>query len=261
VALRLLARVGSAVWHSLDLYRRLIVGLSTAATFSTVALIIARFEGIGGWKLQEVAFLYGIIETAFGLMDLVFGGFDPQGFGQRVRVGGFDQMLLRPVSVILQVLGSEFQLRRLGRVAQGIVVLVIALALTGARWTWAKALYLPVVLVSLICFFGGLFILGATVTFWTVQSIEVINILTYGGAEMMSYPMHIYEDWMRRFFTYVVPAIFVSYYPALYFLDKPDPFHMPAIAPFLSPLAGVGTLLLALGFWRYGLRHYTSTGT
>ena len=94
-----------------------------------------------------------------------------------------------------------------------------------------------------------------------MQSIEVINIFTYGGAEMMSYPMHIYGGWLRRFFTFVVPAIFVLYYPALYFLDKPDPLHMPAFAPFLAPLAGIGMMSLALAFWRFGIRHYTSTGT
>jgi ABC-2 type transport system permease protein len=66
---------------------------------------------------------------------------------------------------------------------------------------------------------------------------------------------------MRRFFTYILPAIFMNYYPALYFLDKPDPLGMPAFAPFLAPLAGIGLLLASLAFWRFGLRHYTGTGT
>ena len=78
---------------------------------------------------------------------------------------------------------------------------------------------------------------------------------------MMSYPMHIYQDWLRTFFTYVIPAIFLNYYPALYFLDKVDPFHFPAYAPLLSPLVGFGMLAIALAFWRFGIRHYQSTGT
>ncbi len=129
------------------------------------------------------------------------------------------------------------------------------------RWTIVKIAYLPVVLISLVLFFGGLYIIGSTTTFWTVQRIEVINIFTYGGSEMMSYPMHIYSKWMRRFFTYVIPAIFLNYYPALYLLDKSDPVHMPSLAPFLSPVVGVGTMAVALAFWRFGVRHYASTGT
>jgi ABC-2 type transport system permease protein len=269
------------MWSAIDVYRRLIAVrirsqfqyrlsfwfdlvatvVSTAAGIATLALIFARFDDIGGWRLGEVAFLYGMVETAFGLMDLVFGGFDPDTFGPMVRAGRFDQLLLRPVNVTLQVLGSEFILRRLSRMAQGVVALGIAVTLVDVRWTLAKIVYLPVVLASLVAFFGGLFIIGSTTTFWTVQRSEVINIFTYGGSEMMSYPMHIYAKGLRRFFTYVVPAIFLNYYPALYFLDKPDPLHMVSFAPFLSPAAGFGTLGAALAFWRFGIRHYSSTGT
>jgi ABC-2 type transport system permease protein len=268
-----------ALLRAIDLYRRLIrvqiqsqlvyrasfffallaVCLGLVTEFGTLALVLQKFEGIGGWTLVEVALLYGIVTAAFGVMDLFFGGFDPGGFGQLVRRGSFDQLLLRPASITLQVLGSKFWLRRLGRISQGAVVLTFALV--HIRWTVVKALYLPVVFVSVVLFFGALFIMGATVTFWTIESIEAVNILTYGGSEMMSYPMHIYNQGLRRFFTYIVPAIFITYYPALFFLDKPDPLGMPSFAVLLSPVVGVGMMAIALAFWRFGIRHYASTGT
>ncbi len=269
------------MWSAIDTYRRLIavqirsqleyrvsflldlvsVAVSTTMAFTTLALILQRFEDISGWTLGEIAFLYGMVEAAFGTMDMLFGGFDPDTFGPLVRRGGFDQFLLRPIEITLQVLGSQFALRRLSRIAQGFAVFGIALALIDVRWTALKIAYTPVIFVSLVCFFGGLFIIGSTTTFWTVQRVEAINIFTYGGSEMMSYPMHIYHPSLRRFFTYIVPAIFMNYYPALYILDKPDPLHMPFFARFLSPVVGLGTLTAALAFWRYGVRHYTSTGT
>jgi ABC-2 type transport system permease protein len=235
--------------------------LTTASGFVTLALVFQRFGNIAGWTLGEVAFLFGTVEMAFGWMDMIFSGFDPQYFGRQVRLGRLDQLLLRPASITLQVLGSEFILRRLGRIAQGTVIWILATQLAQVQWTVGKALYLPLVVVSLICFFGGLFIIGATITFWTYESIEVINIFTYGGSELMAYPMTIYQDWMRRFFTYIVPAIFLNYYPALYFLDKPDPLGLPGYAPFLAPVVGGGVLLVSLAFWRFGLRHYQSAGT
>ncbi len=235
--------------------------LITAVEFGTLALILQRFNNIAGWTLGEVAFLYGTVATAFGLMDLLFSGFDPPAFGQQVRRGTFDRLLLRPINITIQVLASRLLLRRAGRIFQGTIILGIALRLLDIHWTAAKMLYLPVVVASQVCFFGGLFIIGSTITFWTVESIEVVNIFTYGGNEMISYPMHIYPDWMRRFFTFVVPAIFLNYYPALYFLDRPDPFHMPAFARFLAPVAGLGVLGVALLFWRFGIRHYQSTGS
>jgi ABC-2 type transport system permease protein len=233
----------------------------TFASFATIALILQRFGNIDGWVLSEIAFLYGTVETAFGIMDLVFGGFDPGNFGQRVRRGTFDQILLKPASATIQVLGSELSLRRLARIFQGLMVLIYSLSATNIVWTPVKVLFLPVVIISLVCFFGSLFIIGATITFWTVQSIEVVNIFTYGGAEMMSYPMSIYDKWLQRLFTFIVPGIFMNYYPALYILGKPDPLSMPAFAPLLSPIVGLGMMILSLAFWRYGIRHYQSTGT
>ena len=239
--------------------------ISTMITMSMFFLALAftfqRFDNLGGWSLGEVAFLWGLVEISFGLMDMVFSGFDPQNFGRQVRQGAFDQLLLRPVNITTQVFGSEFVLRRLGRMAQGALVFGIALSLAPITWTALKVLYLPVVVLSMVLFFGGLFIIGATITFWTVESIEAMNILTYGSSELIAYPMHIYGDGLRRIFTLIVPAIFLNYYPALYFLDKPDPLGGPPILSFLSPLVGVGVLTVALLFWRYGIQHYQSTGS
>jgi ABC-2 type transport system permease protein len=118
-----------------------------------------------------------------------------------------------------------------------------------------------VVYASQVLAMGALFIIGSTITFWTLQKIEAVNILTYGGTELMSYPMHVYPGWMRRFFTFAVPFIFLNFYPALYFLDKPDPLGFPAFAPFIAPLVAVIFFAAALLFWRVGINHYQSSGT
>jgi ABC-2 type transport system permease protein len=272
---------GANVRFNLDMYRRLLdvqirsqmqyraafwldffgTAITLGAYFLSLALIMQRFGDMAGWTLGEVAFLFGMAEVSFGVMDLIFSGFDPGGFGRRIRRGAFDQLLLRPVSITVQVLGDEFLLRRLGRIAQGVAIFVVAVGLAEIDWTIAKVFYLPFVLLGLIAFFGGLFIIGATITFWTIESIEVINIFTYGGTELISYPMHIYPDWLRLFFTYLIPAAFLNYYPALYFLDKPDPFGLPGFMRFVAPIAGLAVLTVALAYWRFGIRHYQSTGT
>lgn len=226
-----------------------------------IFLALERFGQIAGWNFGEIAFLIGMVETSFGLMDMFFGGFDPVDFSVLVQQGRFDQLLLRPVNITLQVLGSRITLRRIGRILEGLIILVISLILTNFQWTWGKALYLPVVLVSQMIAFGALFMAGSTLTFWTVQPVEAVNILTYGGVELASYPMTIYPPWINTFFTYVIPFIFMNYYPALYFLEKPDPFHFPAFAPFMAPLAALLMAAAAHWFWQFGIRHYHSTGS
>lgn len=268
-------------WHFIRLYFRLIgleirgqlqfrasflmdvisTGITLALFFVSLYFILQEFESIGGWGIAEIAFLYGMVEMSFGLMDMIFSGFDPGNFGLRVRKGTFDQMLLRPLPLTLQVFSSQFVLRRLGRILEGAIILTYSLTQLDIVWTSGKALYLPLVVLGQVGFFGGLFMMGATFTFWTIEGIEAMNIFTYGGSEMVSYPMHIYPRWMRQFFTYIIPAMLINYLPALYFLDRKAPFVIPSFAPFLAPLIGVGMMALALWFWNFGVKHYQSTGS
>ncbi len=236
-------------------------GVLNGSYFLSLVLILERFNNIMGWTLGEVAFLAGTIEMSFATMDLIFSGFDPNGFSAMVRMGSFDQMLLRPVNITLQLFGSRFEMRRLGRVLEGAAIFIYALSVAQVHWTLGKLLYFPVVYASQVIAFGALFMMGATLTFWTVQPVEAVNILTYGGNELMTYPASIYPAWLQRFFTYIVPFIFLNYYPGLYFLDKPDPLGMPGFAPFLAPLAAISMLALAAWFWRFGINHYQSTGS
>ncbi len=236
-------------------------GLLNFSYFVSTYLVLERIGNIAGWSIAELAFLYGMIEVSFGTMDMIFSGFDPDVFSRFIRLGALDQVLLRPVNVLAQIFGSAFVLRRIGRITQGAVVLGFAFAHLGVHWTPLKLLYLPVVMASQVAAMGALFMAGSTLSFWTLQRVEAINVVTYGGVEVMSYPSTIYPRWLRGFFTYLIPFVFMNYYPALFFLDKPDPLGMPGFAPFLAPLAAGLMLFVTLRFWRFGLSRYQSTGT
>ena len=229
--------------------------------FGAVALVLPLFGTLGGWDMGKLAFLYGVVNIAFGVMDMFFGGFSPRSFGRHIRMGTFDQLLLRPVNITLQVLGSNIALRRIGRITSGVVILLISFSLNEILWTGPKIIVLLLAFFSQIAYFGGLLMIGASINFWTVESVEIINIFTYGGTELISYPMHIYPLWLRRFFTYILPAIFLNYYPAIYILGLPDPLNFPWYAHWVAPAAGFAIFAAAYQFWLFGLNHYQSTGS
>lgn len=237
------------------------VGVVTILEYAALALVFYRFGTLRDWTLGQVTFLYGLAELSFGIMDLIFSGFDPGNFGLKIRRGAFDQLMLKPVNLTIQVLGSEFALRRFGKIIIGITIFFSSLNMISITWNLNKILLTATIIFSQVLFFGGLFMIGSTITFWTVESIEVVNILTYGGSYMISHPMHIFPDLLRKFFTYIIPAIFLSYYPALYIFNIPDPFNMPPWSPLLAPVTGLGIIFLAYRFWLFGISHYQSTGS
>ncbi|WP_437606744.1 ABC-2 family transporter protein [Sorangium sp. So ce834] len=218
-----------------------------------------RFGAVRGWRFAEVALLFGLVNVSFALAESFGRGFDA--FSTVVRSGDFDRMLLRPRSTAFQVATSEFQFLRAGRLAVGLVMLLWAGAALDVGWTAAKLGLLAGAMVGGACVFYGLLVLQATLCFWTVESLEIMNTLTYGGTEAAQYPLTLYRDWFRRFFTFVVPLAFVSYIPAGALLERPTVPALPEAARWASPLVGLVFLLVSLRIWRFGERRYQSTGS
>jgi ABC-2 type transport system permease protein len=232
--------------------------LITFAEFLALAAVFRRFGSVQGWTLPEVALLYGIISVSFAVAEAVPRGFDV--FPRYLRSGDFDRILLRPRSAMLQVLGAEFQLMRVGRLAQALLVLGWAIWKLDIHWTFATMILLPAAILGGACLFSGLFIISAVVCFWTIESVEIVNCATYGGVETGQYPLTIYRPWFRRFFTFVVPLATINFFPAQIMLGRSGGGIEGALM-WLSPLAGVAFLGACLVLWRIGVRHYGSTGS
>jgi ABC-2 type transport system permease protein len=254
------ARIRSQMQYRASFLMMLVVTtLGLMTEFIAVLLLFNRFEVLAGWDVGEVALLYGLTSMAFGICEMVGAGFDV--FPNTIRRGEFDQVLVRPAGVFVQVMAADFQLRRLGRIFQGATAFGLGVYWTSVDWSLVKVLYLMLVLGSGAVLFTALLVLGATLCFWTVQSIELINIFTYGGTEMTSYPLPIYHLLMQRFFTYIVPLAFVSYYPAVYLLNRPELATTPGWFPFMPPVAALGLAVVSRVAWGFGVRHYRSTGS
>ncbi|MFC5700256.1 ABC transporter permease [Cohnella faecalis] len=224
--------------------------------FAGLYFLFEHFGQIRGWDFYETALCFGIIHMAFAVSECLARGFDS--FSTLVGGGDFDRLLVRPRSTVVQVLGSKFEFTRIGRMAQSVFVLLIAVQGAAVEWTALKIVVLLLMIASGVFIFTGIFMLAATMCFWTIQSIEVANIFTDGGREVAQYPLHIYERWVTRFFTFVIPFGCVNYLPLLYILDRNDGNDLLYAA---APLAGFAFIVPCLLVWRFGVRHYRSTGS
>ncbi|MDQ3541510.1 MAG: ABC-2 family transporter protein [Chloroflexota bacterium] len=221
--------------------------------------LFQRFDDLGGWSLGDVLFLHGMSLLMFGIGDTLSQGL--RGVPVLIREGTFDRVLIRPMSSFVQALVTEVSLRHLGLLAQGLLVFGLAIGLVEVAWSPAKIGFLCIVIVSGAALFLALFTIEAIVSFWTVNSLEAINAFTYGGSDLGQYPLHIFDQRLRWLFLWIIPIGFLTYYPALYILDKPDPLGLPGIARFVAPVAaGIFCAAVAWG-WNVAIRHYRSTGS
>lgn len=226
--------------------------------FLAILIIFSHVPRLGGWTLSEVMFLYGATNVSFNLADVFVSQVEM--LPMRIRTGTLDMMLIRPLGALFQIVTDEFALRRVGKLAQGVLILALAIGRLHIQWTVAKVLLTLVMLASGAVIFGAVWVIAASINFWTVETTQLGNAFTYGGNFLTQYPLDVYATWMRRLFAYVVPMAFVNYFPALYVLGKPSHLGSPALR-FLSPLVALLMTLVASSIWRMAIRHYRSTGS
>ena len=233
--------------------------LVTGTEFLAIWALFSRFENLKGWQLAEVAFFYGTVNLAFAIADSLTRGFDT--VAELIKMGDFDRLLLRPRSTVLQLLGYELTLRRFGRFSQALVILVAAGVSLQVDWSVGKVVLLLFTILGAVCLFVGLWVLQATLAFWSTESLEILNTVTYGGVETAQYPLPIYLPWFRKFVTFDIPLACVNYCPVLAVVGKSDALGSPLWFQEAAPLAGCLFLFIALRIWRFGLRRYSSTGS
>ncbi|WP_369217188.1 ABC transporter permease [Streptomyces flavofungini] len=231
----------------------------TAFDFAAILLMFSQVDRLGGYSLAEIAFLYGISCTAFGVADLVMGSMDR--LGRRVRDGTLDTLLVRPAPVLAQVAADRFGLHRIGRVTQGALVLCYALVAVDVGWTPLKVVMVPMMLLCGAGIFVAVFMAGGAFQFLAQDAAEVQNAFTYGGTTLLQYPPTVFAKDLVRGVTFVLPLAFVNWLPALYVLGRPYPLDLPRWAAFTPPLVAAACLGLAGLAWRAGLRSYRSTGS
>jgi ABC-2 type transport system permease protein len=218
--------------------------------------LFERFGSLSGYTLYEVSLCYAVAHFGFSSSELFFRGFDT--FSSRIRAGSFDRLMLRPKGLFFQTLTSSFEISRIGRLLQSVGVLVFVMINISIRWTVLKMLTLCMMLISSFVIFSGVFVLGASVCFFTVQGLEFINIFTDGGREISQYPLSIFKKGFKNFFTFVIPFGAFNYLPLNFLLDKTAG---ASIVYALMPLLCVPFFAVCVFIWHAASRRYASTGS
>jgi ABC-2 type transport system permease protein len=224
-----------------------------------IYFLFQKFIHVGGWSFWEVVYLYGLATVSMGVAQLLSSGLNH--LPEFIRTGDFDRYLIRPISPLIHILPYSFAIHRIGRVTQGVLAVGVSLYMRGITFGVFEIWILGTTLFSVTLVYFSLFLIGATCTFWTVQSSELFNAFTYGGMEMSKYPVSIYQPWLRTIFLYIIPIGFVSYLPTVALFNKGDPLQLPLFFQYITPLVAIFFLFIGIRFWKFGIKHYQSTGS
>ena len=226
------------------------------ALLAGIYFLFERFGSIQGWTLFEVFMCYAVVGMCFSVSTCFARGFD--NFDGMIRTAGFDRILVRPRGTVLQILGANFDIKRIGHFIQAILVLVMAIIGADILWNAPKIVMLFNMIIGGSIIFSGVYMLQAAAAFWTIEALEVANIFTHGIKEHASYPLNIFPKWITFIFTFIIPFGTINYIPLQYLLGKMDGNGW---AYAFIPLLGALFIFPCMGAWRFGVRKYSSAGS
>lgn len=224
------------------------------SSFMGVYFMFSLFYEVEGFTYSQVLLCFAVVTLAFSIAEMLACGFDR--FSGMLGNGEFDRALVRPRSIVFQILTARLDFIRIGGTAQGGVVLLWAISGSDILWSWDKLLTLCLMILCGSVIFSALFMVQASFAFFTTEGLEFMNVLTYGGRDHGHYPYSIYGKEVLRFLTFVIPLALFQYYPLLYLLDREQ-----GALYMLAPLLGLFFVIPAYIFFRFGLSRYKSTGS
>ena len=165
-------------------------------------------------------------------------------------------MMLRPRSLVFQVVASRFEIGRIGPLFTAIITLALGIRHSQIAWNLMTVWTFAAMIIGGTLLFIGLFVLEASFCFFSIEDTSLINVLTYGAKTHGKYPIDIYGKGILRFCTYVIPYTLIQYCPLQFLLGKTRNWYLA-----FYPL-GIIVFLTVCGFvWRFGVRRYKSCGS
>ena len=237
-----------------------LIGVSTSlagtvASFGFLYILFYRVSSLQGWVFEELLFIYGFNLVCLGLFNVL--SMNLYEFGERyIMEGRFDQIMLRPLHTLFQVIFEAFRVESFQEFATGLVVVVYIWHKLNLPLTPLDPILFLLMTVCGVTIYLSVFVILSSLSFWFEDRVgvspPVFNMIAFGR-----YPVTIYNVFIQFLLSWIIPFAFASFYPSTYFLQRNE---FASYVP-LVPLVAAAFMLLALFVWSRGVRGYQSTGS
>ena len=222
--------------------------------FLFIWTVFARIPNINGWTFWQVVMMYSLIFITEGVGSLFFEG--TWRLSRLVYTGEFDQILLRPVSPIVQVLAGAVGFNGLGNIITGGMLLAVSLGNVNVAWTPGRVFMLVVLVVSAATIRVAINLGTSATAFWIRAPWSMVPFFVHQLGEFAKYPITIYSLGVQAVVVVVIPFAFISFFPTAYLFDV----ESWGVVGLITPLVAVYALIMAVWAFNFGLKRYESTG-
>lgn len=208
-------------------------------------VLLERVPHIRGWSLPDIALLFGMTATSYGLVVVFAGGV--RFLARAIEDGELDTLLTQPQPALVYAVGMRSQASGVGDIISGIGYL----ALSG-HVSWAMAPTAAIAVTAAAAVFLGTGIVFFSLPFWIGRTETLSRQLWELLITFALYPEPLFGGVTRLLLYTLLPAGFVSYLPVALIRE-------PSWAVAGALIAGAAvSLAIAHALFRLGLRRYSS---
>ena len=219
--------------------------LNNVFFFVTWWIFFERFTEVRGWTLRDMAALYGVVASAFGLTVILLGGI--RTLAERIASGELDAFLTLPADPLVHIAASRSVASGWGDLASAPIFLgLIGFVAPGDT---------PLVLVGIACatiVFASTGVILHSAAFWAGRIDGVARQIWELTMLFSLYPRTIFGGGLQILLFTLIPAGFVGYLPV-------ELIRAPSVATLMGVIGvACGYAVLAWAVFRLGLRRYAS---
>ena len=227
-------------------------------TYISYWVLISSIGDINGWNFSDLSILYGLSLLTYAISGTLIW-YSIYHIEDLIITGQLDIMMLRPQGILKQLISQRFGDTCLGQIVVTVIFIVRAF-FERNDGIGGGVIYLILAVIGGTFFQIGFLIFVGSLSFWTMRSHALVDIIYYDIRDMTQYPISIYPDFIKVILTFVVPWAFVNYYPTIVITDKVHTYW-EGILGYCAPLIGIFVFIISVFFFKVSLRRYTSAGS
>ncbi len=169
-----------------------------------------------------------------------------------VTDGELDRFLTKPASTLFLVSNQYVVIKSVYRLFIQMIVLAVILVRFDMQIRILESMLGFIAFIAAVAIFYAVLLILNTFSFWFFR-IENVNDLLGSVIELGKYPIHILPKTIQIIFLTVVPVAFSGFVPAALLTG-----HWPWYGALYAVLFASGIVGVAVLFWRFAIRHYSS---
>jgi ABC-2 type transport system permease protein len=213
--------------------------------FATWVIFFDRFEQIGGWRIEDVGVVFGVVALGFGLAHVAGGG--APHLSRMILAGDLDSVLVQPKHPLVQLVAARSSAAAWGDMATGVAFLAVA----GRLDSFGGPLLVLATFACALAFMAVITVFHCA-AFWLGRVDALAAMLSDFTLTFSLYPRTLFGGSVRILLYSVIPAALVGWYPA-------EAVREPALAPIAGMLiSSFGLVALAFVVFHFGVKRYES---